>query len=231
MTSRRDPFFAPGRQPTRRPGQSGSKRDLNRKQRADELARAALGLFLKGGVEPVTIDDVTRAAGVAKGTFYRYFDDKTQLVEALIAPLTAAVRSSMETASSALANARTEAELGRAYVMLASELAQTLLPNAPVVQLYLQESRAPAVGARAPIRKLADEVTLHAIELTRLAHGRALLRDLPPAVTANAVVGAVETLLFRFLEGAALGSPEEASSALISMVLDGLRAPASAKKG
>jgi hypothetical protein len=37
----------------------------------------------------------------------------------------------------------------------------------------------------------------------------------------------VETLLFRFLEGADLGTPESASFALISMVLDGLRPPPS----
>lgn len=179
----------------------------------------------------MTIDDVTRSAGVAKGTFYRYFDDKTQLVEALVQPLAMAVRGAMSRASEALDRARSEAELGQAYLSLASEIAEQLLPHARVVRLYLQESRAPAVGARAPIRKLADEFTEYALELTRVAHRRALLRDLPPAVTATAVVGAAETLFFRFLEGSDLGTPEAASSALVSMVLDGLRKEPAATRG
>ena len=36
-------------------------------------------LFLERGIETVTIDEITREAGVAKGSFYRYFDDKKQI--------------------------------------------------------------------------------------------------------------------------------------------------------
>jgi AcrR family transcriptional regulator len=44
--------------------------------RREELLAAAEQLFLAHGVEATTVDQITRAAGVAKGTFYLYFKSK-----------------------------------------------------------------------------------------------------------------------------------------------------------
>ncbi len=73
------------------------------------------------------------------------------------------------------------------------------------------------------IDSLADDVVRRAIDLTTAAHRHGLLRDLPPNVTALAVIGAVETLMFRFFDGRDIGDPLIATRALITMVLDGLR--------
>lgn len=42
------------------------------------LQRAALALFLQYGIEAVTIDQIVDGARTAKGSFYRYFRDKTE---------------------------------------------------------------------------------------------------------------------------------------------------------
>jgi AcrR family transcriptional regulator len=44
---------------------------------------AALRVFSERGVHPATVSDITDAAGVAKGTFYLYFDSKEHVVAAL----------------------------------------------------------------------------------------------------------------------------------------------------
>jgi AcrR family transcriptional regulator len=44
---------------------------------------AAERLFLKHGVEPTTIEQITVGAGVAKGTFYLYFSSKEDVLAAL----------------------------------------------------------------------------------------------------------------------------------------------------
>ena len=64
-----------GKVPPQRPGKAGGKRARNRQQRTDALIEAGLQLFLERGVENVPIDDIAREAGMAKGNFYRYFDD------------------------------------------------------------------------------------------------------------------------------------------------------------
>ena len=57
--------------PLERPGALGGKRDLNRRKRVQDLVAAGLELFLNNGIGGVTIDEVAREAGMAKGNFYR----------------------------------------------------------------------------------------------------------------------------------------------------------------
>jgi AcrR family transcriptional regulator len=186
------------------------------------LCEAATKLFLERGVESATVDEITREAGVAKGSFYRYFEDKEQLVDALFAPLESEVEQAMKRCAAALSQASGDEQLNQAYATLAAELAAQLLEAPALVKLYLQECRAPAEGARKPIRRLSQKLMDGAIALSVVAHDRGLIRDLPPQVTAVAVVGAVEGMLVQYFEGHQL-DVGEATAALISMVVDGIR--------
>ena len=51
--------------------------------RRQELMDAAVKVFKEKGIAKTTIADITEAAGVAKGTFYLYFDAKEHLLGAL----------------------------------------------------------------------------------------------------------------------------------------------------
>src|SRR5687768_15721238 len=51
----------------------------SRDQRHAELVAAAKRCFSSKGYHATTVDDITRAAGVAKGTFYLYFDEKREI--------------------------------------------------------------------------------------------------------------------------------------------------------
>lgn len=52
-------------------------------ERRDELMTSAQRLFLKHGVGPTTIEQITSGAKVAKGTFYLYFSSKEAVLAAL----------------------------------------------------------------------------------------------------------------------------------------------------
>ena len=56
-------------------------------QRRGDILDAATRVFAEKGIQSATIADITHAAGVAKGTFYLYFDSKDQLVGALKAKM------------------------------------------------------------------------------------------------------------------------------------------------
>src|SRR5690606_22304465 len=94
-----------GKIPKDRPGPEGGKRDTNRKERTDSLLKAGVSLFLEHGIEQASIDDIARAAGMAKGNFYRYFDDKGALVAAILRPLAEGFRTHMLRCEEALAAA------------------------------------------------------------------------------------------------------------------------------
>jgi AcrR family transcriptional regulator len=69
--------MATRRSPTR--PQSAAKAE-----RRQQILKAAREVFAKRGYHQTTIDDIVREAGVARGTFYLYFEDKRAVFSELI---------------------------------------------------------------------------------------------------------------------------------------------------
>ena len=225
VRKKRAPIADRAKVPAERPGQPGGRRDTNRKERTKALSDAALALFLERGIEAVTIEDITTKAGVAKGSFYRYFDDKVALVESLFAPLAADVLATFDASIAKIRDAKNKEDAFASYEVIGEGLGRILLVHPDVVPLDLQENTAPTEGARGPSRKLSQLVADKAIEHTKLARDHGLLRPFPAEVSTLAVIGATERLLFAVLAGEQVGEPLEIPGALISLMLDGIRAP------
>ena len=64
----------------------------NPDERRSELIAAAQHLFHTKGYEHTSISDIVKQVGVAKGTFYYYFDSKTAVLEAVVAVMVAQVQ-------------------------------------------------------------------------------------------------------------------------------------------
>lgn len=60
-----------------------SDRQARREIRRRGLVEAAVAVFLEKGVTAASVDDIVRTAGVAKGTFYLYFETKDDVVNAV----------------------------------------------------------------------------------------------------------------------------------------------------
>jgi AcrR family transcriptional regulator len=69
------PVSLPGA-PLTRPG----RRERHRAEIRDRLYRAALDLFAKRGYFETTVEDITEAADVGKGTFFNYFPTKEHVL-------------------------------------------------------------------------------------------------------------------------------------------------------
>ncbi len=66
---------------------SGAPAEVNDEDdfdRRDQILEAALLCFAQFGIQRTSIQDVARMARVARGTVYRYFEDRKMLVEAAI---------------------------------------------------------------------------------------------------------------------------------------------------
>jgi AcrR family transcriptional regulator len=218
------PELRPPRLPAQRPGPAGGTRDENRRARLRQLGEAALHLFLAEGIPAVTIDQIVERAGVAKGSFYRYFRDKEELVASLVEPLAEKVAAVFASSRAALAAAGGPGEVSAAYLDLARQVAEVIAAHPRAALLYLQESRGPGSGARAPITKLAEQVADLAEALSAHASDHGLLRDLDARVQGLVVLGAVERLLYDFLSGRRVASrPEQVSAIVVTIILDGVR--------
>lgn len=60
------------------------KLDSNKKAKEESLLKTAYRLFIENGVSKTSVSDITKSAGVAKGTFYLYFKDKYDLKNRLV---------------------------------------------------------------------------------------------------------------------------------------------------
>lgn len=56
------------------------KRETQKHARREEILRAAMELFSNKGFDLTTVEDITRASGVAKGTFYNFFQKKEDVL-------------------------------------------------------------------------------------------------------------------------------------------------------
>lgn len=55
---------------------TGTRRALVRAGKREKLIRAGMSVVLEKGLQNTSVEDITKAAGVAKGTFYYYFPSK-----------------------------------------------------------------------------------------------------------------------------------------------------------
>jgi len=56
------------------------KRERNKHERKERLYLAAMDLFRRQGFEETRVEEITQAAGVAKGTFFNYFPTKEEVL-------------------------------------------------------------------------------------------------------------------------------------------------------
>lgn len=93
---------------------SGSERRTQQRLRIFEAAR---GVFFRDGFMNANLDEVAQLAGVAKGTLYRYFENKADLYVALLAEGGAVFEERMNEAAHLPGPAADQIrELGRFYV-------------------------------------------------------------------------------------------------------------------
>ena len=59
-----------------------SRRDRRRTETYERLMRAALKLFAEQGIAGTTVEEITEAADVGKGTFFNYFQTKEHVLQA-----------------------------------------------------------------------------------------------------------------------------------------------------
>lgn len=57
---------------------------MKKAERKEELLKTAYELFLSKGYDAVSVDEIIKAAGIAKGTYYYYFKSKEETLEEVL---------------------------------------------------------------------------------------------------------------------------------------------------
>jgi AcrR family transcriptional regulator len=64
---------------------AAERREARKAQSRSRILEAARGIFFRDGFMEANLDHVAKGAGVAKGTLYRYFENKAELYVAVLA--------------------------------------------------------------------------------------------------------------------------------------------------
>ncbi len=203
------------------------RRERRRAETREKIFRAALQLFAARGISAVTVEDITEAADVGKGTFFNYFPSKEHIfgafgdiqigkIEAALADVRAGHMSVREALA---AMPRQLAELpGRSPKMMQSLLV-ALQTSRPVREMFLSK----AVHGR---RMLAELLALgqREGEIRRDIEALELARSMQQAYFGAMLMWSLDetgTLARRFEEAAKVVWPGLRGSRTHRLVIEG----------
>lgn len=195
----------------------------SRDARRQSLVEAAKSEFATKGYHATTVDDITRAAGVAKGTFYLYFDEKRAIYYEVIGSFMQLIKD----IGSAVGQNTTDplAFFARAE-QAALELMAIFMENRELARLAYRESMGLDDHLEGMIRDFYREIAEVEAANIRAAMEMGLVRKVNPLLVAYAHIGIVERVMLALVDDPDdFGKPEDVVRELMRMSWEGLKAP------
>ena len=167
----------------------------SREARRSQIKETALRVFSEKGYHETSVSDLVDAAGVARGTFYLYFDSKDAIFLELLDDLTTHLRANIVGIDLSPGAAPHTEQLHATVV----RILRTAVDNRPLTRIIFRE----AVGLHAAVaeRLAAFDQELHGYVARSLELGAALglIRPVDPAVSAACVVGSLREVVHRYV--------------------------------
>jgi AcrR family transcriptional regulator len=172
-----------------------ARAEKKRRERRLQVLDAARVVFAQKGYHATSIADLIEAAGIARGTFYLYFDSKRAIFDELLEHFFALLTHEVKPVD-VTPGARPPIDQLRGIVR---HVLHVLVENRDLARLVLRE----AVGLDADFdRKLQDfygrilEVIRHALET---GHKVGLARKVNTTVTSFCILGSVKEMAYHLL--------------------------------
>ena len=188
------------------------------------ILHAAVRVFAEKGYHGCRIADVARAAGVAYGLVYHYFQNKDELLESVFDEQWSIFIGALEAVD---AGSGTAAEKIAAMFGFVFDVYKTA-PTAVRV-LMLEVTHTPQGLRGGSTRETFERAVRLIAGVVRRGQERGELRRQDPLVSASALLGAMELTLSGMVMGLIPAGTEEeidrARAELTATAIDGLRAP------
>jgi len=201
--------------------QAKVKRAAARDERRQQLIDAAREVFTHKGYHATTVDDITRAAGVAKGTFYLYFEEKREVFYEVVRAFFQLIK---DIGSSVAREVRSADELlGRAE-QAAHELLRVFSANRELARLVYRESMGLDDRLEQITREFYQDIARVEAENIRRGIELGMFRPVHVTVCAYAHIGMIERVLLQSLHrDSGLPAAEVVVREMLSIAYDGIR--------
>ncbi len=190
-----------------------SKGSVGKAERRQQILGAARGVFAKTGYHQATIDDIVEQAGVARGTFYLYFDDKravfSELIDRFSAKITMAIQRIVtdDPSRSVAVQARENIRAILGVCLAERTMTKILFTDALGID--------PAFDRK--LLAFYDEVVQLLTESLRDGQKLGIVKDGEPRVLSYLTLGALKELLY---QAVTLGLAEESADVLTGQIFD-----------
>src|SRR5215831_19426932 len=179
------------------PSMPVSRRERNSAERRERLFRSALELFARKGFAETTVEDITNAADLGKGTFFNYFPSKEHILLAF---------GEMQLGKLQIAFEEMRSQNVPVPVFMRSlgaRMTQEPIRNPAIIRILLQAFLTDDSKVREPMLQLQSRIMAMHTEMIRFGQLRGEIRDdLPPEVIAHVFRQTIfGTLLFWTLHG------------------------------
>jgi len=173
-----------------------NRRERQSVERRERLFRAALDLFARKGFAETTVEDITNAADLGKGTFFNYFPSKEHTLLAFGEMQLAKLKAAFEEMRSA------NVPVPVFMRSLGARMTQEPIRNPAIIRILLQSFLTDS-PVRESVLNLQNRVIAIHTEMIRIGQSRGEIRnDLPPEVIAHVFRQTIfGTLLFWTLHG------------------------------
>jgi AcrR family transcriptional regulator len=156
-----------------------NRRKRQSAERRERLFRSALDLFARKGFGETTVEDITNAADLGKGTFFNYFPSKEHIILAFAEMQLAKLKAAFEEMRSA------NVPVPVFMRSLGARMTQEPIRNPAIIRILLQSFLTDS-PVRESVLNLQNRVIAIHTEMIRIGQSRGEIRnDLPPEVMAH----------------------------------------------
>ena len=190
---------------------SAQTKHVAKAERRQHILVAARDVFAKRGYHEATIDDIVAEAGVARGTYYLYFEDKRAAFAELIERFSARITMAIQRIDPADAG-RTVAEQVRTNIRA---IVGVCLAERAMTKVLLTDVARVDPAFERKLFTFYDEVVQLLTESLRDGQALGIVADGEPRVFAMLTIGALKELLY---QAVTLGLAEESAEPLTEQI-------------
>ncbi|UJR81055.1 TetR/AcrR family transcriptional regulator [Sandaracinus amylolyticus] len=189
-----------------------------RQERRRAVLDASLRVFSENGYHATRISDLIEAAGIARGTFYLYFESKNAIFHELLDQLLERIRASVDGVDTRVDAAPLRDQL----LVIVRRVLATFHEHPELTRLVLRS--APGLDDEVDRKLAAFYGQLHAWLAVSMQNAQALglMRVLDVDVVSWSVIGAVKQIVELSLERREGADLDRATRALLDLHLDGM---------
>jgi len=165
------------------------KANPKRDERRAQLVQAAREIFGEKGYHESTVDDITRRAGVAKGTFYLYFSEKKEVYYDLVRSFFQRI---VDVAAATPVGVTNGEELYQRYALGAMKMFQTFAEHHQLARLVYRESASIDPNVEKMLHEFYQKIAHLEAENVRLGQRLGVMGKVDPMVAAYSHIGMVE---------------------------------------